>query len=34
MDLAEMAWDGVEWLGLAQDRDKRGAVVNVVMNLL
>jgi hypothetical protein len=24
----------VDWIGLAQDRDKRRAVVNAVMNLL
>jgi hypothetical protein len=33
MDLGEIEWDGVEWIGLAQDRDKWRALVNVVMNL-
>jgi hypothetical protein len=22
MDLGEIGWDGVDWIGLAQDRDK------------
>jgi hypothetical protein len=33
MDLFEMGWGGVDWIGLAQDRDKWRALVNVVMNL-
>jgi hypothetical protein len=33
MDLLEIGWGGVEWIGLAQDRDKWRAVVNAVMNL-
>jgi hypothetical protein len=33
MDLGEMGWDGVDWIGLAQDRDKRSVIVCVVMNL-
>jgi hypothetical protein len=33
MDLAEMEWGGVYWIGMAQDRDKWRAVVNAVMNL-
>jgi hypothetical protein len=33
MDLIEIGWDGVKWIGLVQDRDKRRALVNVVMNL-
>jgi hypothetical protein len=32
MDLLEMGW-GVDWIGLAQDRDKWRALVNVLMNL-
>jgi hypothetical protein len=32
MDLREIVW-GVEWIFLAQDRDRRRAVVNTVMNL-
>jgi hypothetical protein len=33
MDLGEMEWGGVDWIGVAQDRDKRRALVNVIMNL-
>jgi hypothetical protein len=33
MDLGEIGWDGVEWIGLTQDRDKWRALVNLVMNL-
>jgi hypothetical protein len=33
IDLLEIGWGGVDWIGLAQDRDKSRAVVNVVMNL-
>jgi hypothetical protein len=33
MDLLEMEWGGVDWIGLAQDRDKWRALLNVVMNL-
>jgi hypothetical protein len=32
MDLAEIGWGGVNWIGLAQDRDKWGELVNSVMN--
>jgi hypothetical protein len=28
-----IGWGGVDWIGLAQDRDKRIALVNAVMNL-
>jgi hypothetical protein len=34
MDLAEIGWGAVDWIGLAQDRDKRRAIVNAVMNIL
>jgi hypothetical protein len=35
MDLREIGWDGVDWIELAQDRDRwGGALVNMVMNLL
>jgi hypothetical protein len=28
IDLGKMGWDGVDWIGLAQDRDKWRALVN------
>jgi hypothetical protein len=34
MGLVEITWDGVDWIGLAQDRDRWRALVNSVMNLL
>jgi hypothetical protein len=34
MDLLEIGWGGVDWIGLAQDRNKWRALVNAVMNLL
>jgi hypothetical protein len=33
MDLVEIGMGGVDWIGLAQDRDKWRALVNVGMNL-
>jgi hypothetical protein len=33
IDLLEIGWGGVDWTGLAQDRDKWRALVNAVMNL-
>jgi hypothetical protein len=33
MDLAELEWDGVDLVGLTQDRDKWRALVNAVMNI-
>jgi hypothetical protein len=33
MDLLEIVWGNVDWIGLAQDRDKWRALVNAVMNL-
>jgi hypothetical protein len=33
MNLLEIVWGGVDWIGLAQDRDKWRALVNAVMNL-
>jgi hypothetical protein len=32
MDLLEIGWGGVDWIGLAQDRDKWRALMNAVMN--
>jgi hypothetical protein len=31
--LREIGWNGVDWIDLAQDRDKWRALVNTVMNL-
>jgi hypothetical protein len=33
MDLGEISWRSVEWIQLAQDRDRWRALVNTVMNL-
>jgi hypothetical protein len=33
MDLREIGWGSVEWIQLAQDRDRWRALVNMVMNL-
>jgi hypothetical protein len=33
MDLVEVRWGDVDWIGLAQDRDRWRALVNSVMNL-
>jgi hypothetical protein len=33
IDLLEIGWGGVDWMVLAQDRDKCRALVNAVMNL-
>jgi hypothetical protein len=33
MDLFEIGWGGVDWIGLAQDKDKWRVVVSGVMNL-
>jgi hypothetical protein len=32
MDLSEIGCGSVDWFGLAQDRDKWRALVNLVMN--
>jgi hypothetical protein len=33
MDLGEVGWGDVEWIGLAQDRNRWRALVNSVVNL-
>jgi hypothetical protein len=33
MDLQEMGWEGMDWIDMAQDRDRWRALVNAVMNL-
>jgi hypothetical protein len=33
MDLREVRWVGMNWIELAQDRDRWRAVVNTLMNL-
>jgi hypothetical protein len=33
IDLMEIGWGGVDWIGLTQDRNKWRALVNAVMNL-
>jgi hypothetical protein len=33
MDLVEVGWGGVDWIGLVQDKDRWRALVNSVLNL-
>jgi hypothetical protein len=33
MELREIGWDGMDLIGLAQDRDKRRALANTVLNI-
>jgi hypothetical protein len=33
MDLGDVGWSDLDWLGLSQDKDRWRALVNSVMNL-
>jgi hypothetical protein len=33
MDLGEVGWGDVDWIGLTQDRNRQRDLVNSVMNL-
>jgi hypothetical protein len=33
MDLRGVGWDGMDWIDVAQERDRWRALVNAVMNL-
>jgi hypothetical protein len=33
IDLREIGWDGVDWMGMAQNRDEWRALVSTVKNL-
>jgi hypothetical protein len=33
MDFREIGWDGMHWIGLAEDGDQWRTLVNTVMNL-
>jgi hypothetical protein len=34
MDLREIRWDGMDWIELAQDRDRSSVLVKTVINLM
>jgi hypothetical protein len=34
MDLGEVGWSGMDWIGLAEDRDQWMALVNSAMKVL
>jgi hypothetical protein len=33
MDVREIGWGGMDWIGVAQDREQWRALVNTVLNL-
>jgi hypothetical protein len=33
MDLGEVGWSNLDWISLAQDRNRWGALVNSILNL-
>jgi hypothetical protein len=33
MDLQEVGWSGMDWIDVADSRDRWGALLNAVMNL-
>jgi hypothetical protein len=33
LDLGEIGWGGIDWIGFGQDRNQCRALVNTVMNL-
>jgi hypothetical protein len=33
MYLGKIGWGGIDWIGMAQERDKWRALLNAVMNL-
>jgi hypothetical protein len=33
LDLGAVGWGDVDWIGLSKDRNRRGALVNSVLNL-
>jgi hypothetical protein len=33
MDLAEVGWGNVDWIGLAQERNRWRALVNLILNV-
>jgi hypothetical protein len=33
IELREIKWDGMDWIGLAQDRNQWRALVNTVINI-
>jgi hypothetical protein len=33
MDLQEVGWKGMDWIGVAQDRDRRRTLIEAIMNI-